>query len=321
MGRIVVELTDRCNLRCGHCIDARHGGHGELPLSLVDRLLDQAKPNGFDELSFTGGEPTLHRQFFEILAHAANAGYTFGFVSNGWSFPKVYARLLPFRDHLTAITFSLDGARESTHDDLRGRGSYRRVLQALSVCVATGLPFSLNMVVTRCNSGELAALVELGAALGAYGVRFGPLMPGGDPTLALGESQRRAAQAAIEDLQKSAPIPVGLAPGFETPDLFPCAPLHMQEMNLDWRGNITKCCHLSGYDRTGADVAGNLHVDSFGVALERLREANARFVRHKQARQVAGDLSPSDYAPCLYCHKHIGAASVIRPTARTFGTS
>ena len=302
MGRIVIELTDRCNLRCGHCIDARHGGRGELSLAVIERLLAEAKGLGFAELAFTGGEPTLHRQFFDILGRAAAGGYRFGFVTNGWAFPRLYARLLAHRTALTAITFSLDGASEATHDALRGRGSYRRVLQAMSVCVATGLPFTLNMVVTRHNRGELADLVALGAALGARGVRFGPLMPGGDPALELSAAERRDAQAAIEALQGQANIPVALAPGYETTELRPCAPLHLEELNIDWRGNVTPCCHLSGYGE--ADRAGNLATVSLAAALGRLREANAHFLQEKEAHRAE-----ADPAPCRFCLKYLHPAA------------
>ncbi len=300
------------------------GGRGDLPLAVLDTLLRGAKARGFEELAFTGGEPTLHPRFFEIVERTAEAGYTYGLVSNGWNFPHVYSRLLPFRDQLAGITFSLDGATEATHDALRGTGSYRRLLQAISVCVASDLPFSLNMVVTRRNRTELAALAELGAALGARGVRYGPLMPGGDPTLELTLEERRASESAIRALQPGSPIPVALAPGYETDELFPCAPLNLEEFNIDWRGNLTHCCHLSGYADSGTDIVGNLRVLSFSEAWSRLRAANARFIREKQTRQAAGRLSEADRFPCLYCCGYFnklasGRADHRQPTASLQG--
>jgi len=75
--------------------------------------------HGFDRLSFTGGEPTMHPRFSEILKMAYESGYSFGFVTNGWNFPGIYKTLLPFREQFTVVTFSLDGAKEETHDRLR----------------------------------------------------------------------------------------------------------------------------------------------------------------------------------------------------------
>ena len=83
MPRLVMELTNRCNLRCRHCFEERHDATGDLPIAVVDTVLHEGKQCGVEHLTFTGGEPTLHRQFSEIVVRAANAGYTFSFVTNG----------------------------------------------------------------------------------------------------------------------------------------------------------------------------------------------------------------------------------------------
>jgi MoaA/NifB/PqqE/SkfB family radical SAM enzyme len=93
MARLVIELTNRCNLRCQHCYDARHAGTGELPLALIERVLREGKVCGIDHLAFTGGEPTLHRQFATIVRAVCAADYPFSFVSNGATFPQLYPLL------------------------------------------------------------------------------------------------------------------------------------------------------------------------------------------------------------------------------------
>ena len=94
-------------------------------------------------------------------------------------------------------------------------------------------------------------MVSLAERLGSGGVRFGHLMPTYDTAargLDLSPQERRDVEAEIWGLQKSAAVPVGMAPGYfsESP-FFPCAPLELKEFNLDYRGNLTLCCHLSGY--------------------------------------------------------------------------
>ncbi len=91
MPSILIELTNRCNLSCKHCLDGRHGGEGgDLKMEIIEKILQSARAHGFDDLSFTGGEPTLHPRFIEILTMAYEAGYKFGFVTNGWNFTKIY---------------------------------------------------------------------------------------------------------------------------------------------------------------------------------------------------------------------------------------
>ena len=320
MGRIVIELTNRCNLRCRHCYEGRHGGNAELSLGVLDKILHDAKRHGFDELAFTGGEPTIHRQFFDVIERSTQAGYRFGFVSNGWNFPKIYQRLLRFKDQLTSITFSLDGAMETTHDNLRGKSSFRRLLKAMSICVAKDIPFSINTVVTTLNCDQLDELVALAIPLGSQGVRFGHYIESGREDsigLRLTDDARRHIEANIWQLRDEAPIPVAMAPGYVTDELFPCAPLNLEEINIDWQGNIGKCCHLSGFGETNSesDIMGNLNNISFTEAVKRLKRENDAFRRHKAMDQESRAFTDTDFSPCEYCCKYYGKGRFVQQTS------
>jgi MoaA/NifB/PqqE/SkfB family radical SAM enzyme len=240
MARLVIELTNRCNLRCLHCFAERHAATGDLPLAIIDKVLAEGKDCGIAHLPFTGGEPTIHRQFAEIMRRVGAAGYTWSMVSNGHTFPQLYPLFLQSRPWFTGVTFSLDGAREVTHDRLRGKGSYRRVLRAASICVVKALPFTFNMVLTAQNWHEVHEMIELAGRLGSRGIRFGHLMPTPETALRgldLTPQERQAVEADIWHLQKSAPVFVGMAPGyFSAAPFFPCGPLELEEYNLDQAG-------------------------------------------------------------------------------------
>lgn len=311
MARLVVELTNRCNLHCQHCFTERHAATGELPLALLEQVLREGKGCGIDHLTFTGGEPTLHHQFATLPGRVGVAGFTWSMVSNGSTFPHIYPLLVQAQPWFKGVTFSLDGAREATHDRLRGHGSYRRVLRAASLCVFTKLPFTLNMVLTTQNRHEVAAMVQLAGRLGSAGVRFGHLMPTPDTALRqldLTPQARREVEAEIWRLQRRAPVAVGMAPGYfsDTP-FFPCAPLELEEYNLDYRGNLTLCCQLSGYPGTTADtdVMGNLHTISLSEACARFSQRVATYLAEKHDRARRGTLSELDHFPCWYCVKYL----------------
>ncbi len=306
MARIVIELTNRCNLSCQHCFSGRHGGRDELPLQVVTGILAEALGNGFDDISFTGGEPTLHSQFAEVLRLTYEAGYRFGFVSNGWNFAKTYPVLLPYRDRLGTITFSVDGATRETHDRFRGRGSFDRLLQAMSVCVATGLSFSINTVLSAHNRHEIGQMVDFARGLGSRGLRFCHLMHSPLTTgqgFDLSPDERKDVEVEIDALRRQHSFPIVMAPGYHTSDLFPCSPLQMEEVNVDCHGNLTKCCHLSGHGNGAgqADVIGNLQHTSFTAAFRRLVKENEQFRRTKEERFAAGHFQDPDFFPCWYC--------------------
>jgi MoaA/NifB/PqqE/SkfB family radical SAM enzyme len=311
MARLVIELTNRCNLRCQHCYDERHAGTGELPLAILDQVLRQGKDCGIDHLAFTGGEPTLHRHFAEVVQRVGEATYTYSLVSNGATFPQIAPLLWRSQPRFKGVTFSLDGAREATHDRLRGRGSYRAVMRATSVCVMKDLPFTFNMVVTAHNRHEVEGMVRLAEQLGSAGVRFGWLMPTPETALRgldLPPQERRAVEDKIRQLQRTAPVVVGMAPGyFSASPFFPCAPLTLQEYNLDYRGNLTLCCQLSGYAEgtPGTDVVGNLHQLSLAEAVARFHQRVVTYLADKRATVSRGAFGGLDHFPCWYCVQYV----------------
>jgi MoaA/NifB/PqqE/SkfB family radical SAM enzyme len=149
-------------------------------------------------------------------------------------------------------------------------------------------------------------MAQLATQLGSSGVRFGHLMHSRLTTARgfdLSPEERVAVEREIWSLQSEFPIAIAMGPGYHTNSLFPCTPLQMREINIDCRGNVTKCCHLSSHgDGAGqGDVVGNLRDISFGEAVRRLVAANDQFRVEKLHRQASGALSSSDLFPCWYC--------------------
>ncbi len=213
---------------------------------------------------------------------------------------------------LRGVTFSLDGASEATHDAQRGTDSYRRVMRAASICVVRQIPFTFNMVITAKHKDEVGAMVDLSTRLGCHGVRFAHLMmtpATSNHALDLSPEARREVERVIWALQAQASIPVGMGPGYysESP-FFLCAPLEVEEFNLDYRGNVTLCCQLSGYNgvNADADLMGNLHEVSLTAACERFRQRVTTYHADKRARVRAGEFGELDHFPCWYCVKYLG---------------
>jgi hypothetical protein len=106
-----------------------------------------------------------------------------------------------------------------------------------------------------------------------------------------------------------------MAPGYfsESP-FFPCGPLELREFNLDYRGNLTLCCHLSGYSgvNSGTDVMGNLHEVSLAEVCDRFRKRVAKYLADKQDKVSRGEFSELDHFPCWYCVKYLDKVSGLK---------
>ena len=82
-------LTSACNLRCRHCwiapsfVDGKPAPSDYLDLDLLRRAVAEAKPLGLHNAKLTGGEPTLHPQFVEIVDLLTNEGLSLNMETNG----------------------------------------------------------------------------------------------------------------------------------------------------------------------------------------------------------------------------------------------
>ncbi|MCP4987827.1 MAG: hypothetical protein GY928_17770 [Colwellia sp.] len=103
----------------------------------------------------------------------------------------------------------------------------------MSVCVVNNIPFTLNTVITSLNCCEIKEMAELAMKLGSRGLRFGHLIPTPLNTgngLNLSSLERRKIEGLVGELQKDFQMPIVMAPGYYTTELFPCAPLMMEEL-------------------------------------------------------------------------------------------
>jgi len=157
---VELYVTERCNLRCGHCFLGDLGG-ADLPVSSVFRLLDQFDAMGGLRLLLTGGEAIMHPSFWDVNETLPERGFRTVLLSNGTLLEDVADRL---RVH--EVQVSLDGL-EDAHDRLRGPGSFVRALGGLRAATSAGLDVSVATTVNAINRDDFVALEGLVRGLGA----------------------------------------------------------------------------------------------------------------------------------------------------------
>ncbi len=165
----VLELTYRCNLRCGHCYVDRPGEE-ELSAGEWEDVFGQLKAAGAMYLLFTGGEVMVRRDFLEIAGSARRQGFMVGLLTNCTLVTPDIAReiagLKPF-----SIATSLYGATAPTHERITGvPGSFRRALRGIERLVSRGMTPLVQTLVMNHNYQELEEVKKLVAGLGAVPV-------------------------------------------------------------------------------------------------------------------------------------------------------
>jgi MoaA/NifB/PqqE/SkfB family radical SAM enzyme len=328
--RLTVELTNTCNLHCSYCLrdeDALHHDPATfLPVALFARVAGDAKAAmGIEHVMFTGGEPTLHRQFGDILAAVGELGLTCSFVTNGWHFERVWPLLAAHRQTVTHVSFSLDGTTRETHDRWRGKGSFERVVRACARCWAAEFPFNMKVGIRRDTVPDLERFALFAARLGAAGLSFAHLMATSDAdagALGLTLDERTHAEREIAILARVFKMPIGIDVGYvNTAPAAPCSPLAGVSANINYRGQLSLCCNLSGFRGADGevDIVGDLTREPFGDALARLRrlasdQAGRRLAALAALAAGGGQVDLTTGSPCLFCLSTLQKTPWIRLT-------
>ena len=176
------NITARCNLACTHCYLRSGPGRqreDELTTDEAIALIDDLVTADVPLLLFSGGEPLMREDFWDLVEHTRKCGLPAALSTNGTLITSRVAQRL--RD--TGIGYagiSLDGATAATHDAFRrAPGSFDRSVQALRNCIDAGLRCGVRFTVTKKNHSELGDLIALARMLGVHRFCVYWLVPSG----------------------------------------------------------------------------------------------------------------------------------------------
>ena len=159
----VWEVTTACNLRCIHC----HASGGkraadELTTAEAKRLFAQlAEVSEFRMVAFTGGEPLVRGDLFELLAYSQALGFTNTLATNATLIDDAVARDLR-RYGVVIGAVSLDGFDAATHDYVRNQpGAFEAALRGIRALHRAGIPLHINITAMEYNMDQLEPLMAL----------------------------------------------------------------------------------------------------------------------------------------------------------------
>jgi MoaA/NifB/PqqE/SkfB family radical SAM enzyme len=179
------EIAARCNLRCQMCAigyDATYrGAEGRPPFFEPDLFarLRPIFPSLVRAYLFGLGEPTLNKHLPDYIAELTSLGVEVWFNTNATLIDEEKAEAIA-RAGAECVTVSIDGATAATYETIRRGAKFEACVRGIRALVDAGRRYgrpkvNLSFVAMASNIGELPAMMDLCAELGAYGVHIEPL--------------------------------------------------------------------------------------------------------------------------------------------------
>jgi MoaA/NifB/PqqE/SkfB family radical SAM enzyme len=282
-GLLVISPTMRCNLNCYGCYAGSYDKGKDLPIDVMDRVLNEAKELGIFFAVISGGEPFIRDdviRLFERHKDVAFHVYTHG----GLLDEKMIGRIIKSGNILPAI--SIEGFEEET-DSRRGKGHYKKVMNAMRLLKENGVLFGFSSTQTRQNADLIMSdafvdhMVDMGCTLGWY---FTYVPVGRNPNLDLMPTpeQRDALRRWVRHVRNTKPI---LVADFwnDGPVVGGCIAAGRKYLHINANGDVEPCvfCHFAEHNIKDTPLKVALNSPVF------------RFIREAQ------DNNPNPLRPCM----------------------
>ena len=152
-----IELTNKCDFDCIHCMRSTKK-ISVLPKDIFNNLVSDLATLGVLNLTLTGGEPLMHKDFFELARYAKEKGFNINISSNGVKVDRTNIFLLK-KLNPTVVQVSIYGTSSDSHDAItQVKGSYQKTLGALKLLKDIGINVKVHTTVMKQNFSEFEAI-------------------------------------------------------------------------------------------------------------------------------------------------------------------
>lgn len=238
---IAFSPTMRCNLSCVGCYAKDYPKDDELPLDLIDEILNSAKKFGVFMFIITGGEPLMRDGIINIFKKHKNL--LFLMITNGTLMNDEIAKKIANAKNIIPVV-SIEGTKEQT-DTRRGIGVYDDVINAMDCLERQKLLFGFSATVMRQNYKTLSSdqfiadMINKGCSLGFYTeyVPIGEI----EWDLMLDDEDRDYFRKRVLEIRNTKPIMVAHLPDDEYGSGHKCKAIESGSFHINAQGYVEPC--------------------------------------------------------------------------------
>ena len=168
---LIYYPTSRCNSRCMSCDWWRSTGEDDLTLGEIASVAQALPSLGTRAVAFSGGEPLVRADVFEVAALFQEQGVKLQILTSGLLLQR-HAR--DVAKHFSRVTISLDGSRAASYEAIRGVDGLSTIETGVATlkALAPQVPITARATLHAANFRELPCLVEKAKAMGLDGISF-----------------------------------------------------------------------------------------------------------------------------------------------------
>lgn len=156
------NVTGECNLQCAHCYNFNNRKQGaEFKTGEIKHTLEEIAGFGVKNISFSGGEPLVRKDFLEIVSYAAGLGFnSVALATNGTLMDRKTAKKL--REANINVQVSIDGDTADVHDAARGvKGAFDGAIRAIKLLQEESVEVSVSTTITTLNVERMPGIIQL----------------------------------------------------------------------------------------------------------------------------------------------------------------
>jgi radical SAM protein with 4Fe4S-binding SPASM domain len=315
---VVYNCTQRCNLRCLHCYSASETQQRnmELTTNQAQQMLAQLVEVNCPVVLFSGGEPLLRNDIFELLTVAKQLGMRTALSTNGTLIDSEVADKL-IKAGVDYVGISIDGA-ERFHDEFRqAKGCFKAALTGIANCIKAEIKTGLRFTITKANAEQVPLAFDIATSTGVRRLCFYHLIRTGrarqlNNQTPLSEQTRKVLDTIIERTQDFAHR--DLIDEVLTVDNHADGPYLLMKMGQENNPRYTQAKKLllaNGGNKIGENIVcvgwdGNVYADQFwrNYSLGNIKDKTFKQIWENPTEPVLSKLRNKDsYADsrCLKC--------------------
>ncbi len=207
------NTTNQCNMFCDHCYrDAGMRSEDELSTAQAMKLIEEIKRAGFQIMIFSGGEPLMRADIYELASFAKEVGLRPVMGTNGSLITAEVADQIK-KAGFMAAGVSLDSLDPTKNNNFRKLdNAYQLTVEGMHNLKEAGVPFQIHTTVMDWNVGELEDITDFAIEIGAMAHHVFFLVPTGravnieDEALKVAEYERTLAR--LMEKQRTVPIEI-----------------------------------------------------------------------------------------------------------------